>query len=190
MSNAWQVLDATEQHRIEALPFVQRLTMSDPPYFYMNMLSCCTSLVEKGHMHPNVIPWLMTQTVRAINDALQDPQTMLSIGVILSVGRIALREVMRGNRHVGATIHRPAQARMLAMVGGLDSLAVPALVREHILWADRLMTRQTGISMTDINPDAIKQANDMTVNAKDDLVLQTYYLEGIEHDPRHRQHSG
>lgn len=167
----------TDNDREEALVWVQRLTLSNPSYFYMNMLSAATTLVAHGHLPAETIPWLMTQTVRAINDALSNPNTMLDIGVMLAVGRIAFRECMRGAYATGVTVHRPAQARMLAMAGGLEALAIPDLVREHILWAERLVVARTGVTLTDLQPGALQHPRTMAATHNDDRLFKAYYME-------------
>jgi hypothetical protein len=114
--------------------------MAEPAYFYVNMLSCASGLVEKGLLDRRLLVWLTARTVEAINTTLSNQATALRQGVILAVGRIAFREIIVGDRMVGQTMHRPAYARMMAMAGGLDALQLPALCRRHIQWAERILT--------------------------------------------------
>ncbi|QIW94893.1 hypothetical protein AMS68_000411 [Peltaster fructicola] len=176
MSDAWTVFDATENERTEALTWVQRLTWTSPPYFCMNMLSACTTLAALGRLDAKILPLLTMQTVRAINEALSDPTRMLDIGVILTVGRIALRECMRGDFETGHRVHRPAQARLLAMAGGLESLSLPTLVRKHVMWAERLVCQRTGVSLAELDPRAIRQDAMLLDSSKDLPMLSTYYM--------------
>ncbi|EME80939.1 uncharacterized protein MYCFIDRAFT_176291 [Pseudocercospora fijiensis CIRAD86] len=154
----WSALDTTHAQRQEALPWVQRLTMSSPCYFYMNMLSVSSDLVSRGSLNQQMVPWHSSQVVKSINEALNDREKALAVGTILAVGRIALHEIMLGDISAGNQFHRPAWARyvrlscMIVMAGGLDALKLPSLVRSHLGWANRLMTMKTGISIFDLEP--------------------------------------
>lgn len=178
MLDAWKELEATDKDRADALVWVQRVTFTEPCYFYMNMLSACSNLVDHGMMDPTVMPWLMAHVVRAINLALQDPERMLSTGVILAVGRIALREIVRGDRDVGVKVHRPAQVKMMAMAGGLDALALPLLVESHVQWAERIIRRRTGNSMLNLMADAAKRPPCKESTTQDEEVLRRYFARG------------
>lgn len=116
------------------LLWVQRLTLSEPCYFYMNMLTVTHELVSQGQLDAGLVFWLTSQCVAALNQALSSPDSALGIGVILAVGRLALREIMIGDREVGQRIHRPAQVKMIAMAGGLEVLPIPPLLRRHLLY--------------------------------------------------------
>lgn len=126
--------------------------MNDSTYFYMNMLSVMGDLVSRGQHEPRLLVWLTSQVVASINEALGDPLRSLAAGTILTVGRLALREIVVGDMKSGITFHRPAFARMLVMSGGVDALGLPPLVRSHLAWGDRMMTRKTGIKLSEIEP--------------------------------------
>lgn len=177
MMRGWVALDTTTAERTTALLWVQRMTMSNASYFYMNALSVTDDLVHRGILDRSLLYWLTAQVVASINAALQTPMGCREIGVILAVGRIAVREIVQGDRKVGETMHRPAQARMIAMAGGLNALGLPPLVHKHILWADRLMTAITGTSMAQLDPRAISSeqiVESAREHSSDVKVLEVY----------------
>jgi hypothetical protein len=88
--------------------------------------------------------WLRYQAVKTINEALSEPNRATSDALILAVGRIALHECLYGDREASNRVHRPAQARMIAMRGGMDALNFPPLVKRLMRWADDIMARQGG----------------------------------------------
>ncbi|KXT02061.1 hypothetical protein AC578_6686 [Pseudocercospora eumusae] len=176
MLRGWSALDTTQAQRQEALPWVQRLTMSSSCYFYMNMLSVSSDLVSRGSLDQQMVPWHSSQVVKSINQALNDREKALAVGTILAVGRIALHEIMIGDISAGNQFHRPAWARMIVMAGGLDALNLPTLVRSHLGWANRLMTMKTGISIFDLEP-TLKDEPTFQVNrrpSQDVAVLDQY----------------
>ena len=153
MEQSWQHMDnTTPSERTSTLNFVQCLSMTEPAYFFMNLLSVADRLSDSNAIEPWKVVWLSGQVVKSINSALNDPVRMHSPGVILAVGRIALEEIVTGNREVGEKYHRPAQARLIAMAGGLDAVGLPSMVYKHVCWADRVMTRITDLSMRDLDP--------------------------------------
>lgn len=152
MLRAWRSLEAiTDEERSEAILWIRHLTTSDPTYFYANMLSLSGDLVSKGLLEPEKEIFLHDQLVSAINQALSNAENLRNIGLILAVGRLAVRELVHGDRNVGERIHRPAFAKLVAMAGGLQALNLPAAVYKHVLWADRVATHITGLNLTDVD---------------------------------------
>lgn len=152
MRRGWSSLRATDAEQDEAMLWVKRVTMSDPTYFYMNMLSIMGDLVSRGQRDPRLLVWLTSQVVASINEALGDPLRSLAVGTILTVGRLALREIVVGDMNAGITFHRPAFARMIVMSGGVDALGLPPVARSQLAWGDRMMTRKTGVRLSEIEP--------------------------------------
>lgn len=175
MLRSWQNLtDTTSEERATAMDWVQRVTLSNPAYFYMNLLSVADVFSRHNDFDRQLLHWIMAQVVRAINDGLSQASTTLNAGVILAVGRIALHDIVLGDFEAGATIHRPAQARMLAMVGGIENVGLPSLVLKHVLWADRIMTERTGVSIDQIEPGAIRRSLLRPEQRQDEVVLASY----------------
>lgn len=168
------MLDTTSDERAEALTWVQRLTLTEPTYFYMNLLSVGNALSRIGQFDPAPLLWLRLQVVRSINEALSDPQRAAHVGVILTVGRIASHEILLGDAATGIAMHRPAQVKMIEMAGGLENLGLPSLVYKHVAWADRLMTERTGVSMEQLAPAAVRNGLPRGNAARDKQMLYTY----------------
>lgn len=147
MIRGWTAMDTTPMEQSQALTWVQHITFSEPAYFYKNMHSVAGDLLQRNMIDSRIYHWLQAQCIASIHDAVADEQRRCSPGVILAVGRIALKEVILGDSKVGQDIHRPAMVRMVALAGGLDALQLPKLVKEHLLWGERLMARQTGVAM-------------------------------------------
>jgi len=156
-------MEATKEERHVGLAWVQRLAMSDPSYFYVNLLSVADDLVQKGLMDGRVQIWLTALTVGAINTALSIPNAALTPGLILAVGRIAFHEIVIGDRAAGEAIHRPAFARMVDMVGGLSALGMPSMCYRHLLWADRILAAITGTAIGDLEGSGRKTRRVPTV---------------------------
>ncbi|KAF2721343.1 hypothetical protein K431DRAFT_328605 [Polychaeton citri CBS 116435] len=174
MMRGWTRMPTEAEERDAALVWVQRLTVSDPCYFYMNMLSVAFDLSSRNMLDRRIAEWLLAETVSSINRALCDAQQRLAVGTILTVGRIALHEITLGDREAGRCMHRPAQVRMLNMAGGLDALGLPPLVKKHVLWADRLMAMQTGIAMIPVDYSRAPAAERGTGQDADLRVLDAY----------------
>lgn len=180
MRRGWSSLRATPAEQDETLLWVRRLTLSEPAYFYMNMLSLMGDFVSRQQNDPRLLVWLTTQVVGSVNEALSDPARSLAVGTVLTVGRLALREIVIGDMNSGITYHRTAFARMIVMAGGLDMLRLPRLVRSHLGWADRLMTRKTGIKMSQMEPALSDEPtfaeSDMNGHDRDDTRVLDAYL--------------
>lgn len=177
MRRGWSSLRATNVEQDEAMLWVKRVTMNDPTYFYMNMLSIMGDLVSRGQRDPRLLVWLTSQVVASINEALGDPIRSLAVGTILTVGRLALREIVVGDLNSGITFHRPAFARMIVMSGGVDALGLPSLVRSHLAWGDRMMTRQTGVKLSEIEPALANEPTFVTSTSDIDPVDDTKVLD-------------
>ncbi|KAK4498214.1 hypothetical protein PRZ48_010871 [Zasmidium cellare] len=180
MRRGWSALRATPAEQDEAMLWVRRLTMKEPTYFLMNMLSLMGDLVSRGQKDPRLLVWLTSQCVGAINEALSDPAKSLAVGTMLTVGRLALREIVIGDMTSGITYHRPAFARMIVMAGGIDALKLPPLVRSHLAWGDRMMSRKTGISISQIEPMLASEptfsGGGLDENARGDVQVLDSYL--------------
>lgn len=175
MLASWQHLpDTTTEEHAEAMVWVQQVTLSNPAYFYMNILSVAEFFSKREQFDRKRLPWIIAQVVRSINEGLNHASTTLHAGVILAVGRIALHDIVLGNYEAGSTIHRPAQARMLAMVGGIENVGLPPLILKHVLWADRIMTQRTGVSIDQLESSAIRPSLLEPERQEDEVVLASY----------------
>ena len=118
--------------------------LAEPALFYVRLLFASGDLVRENAIPNKLIMWLHYQAVKTINEALSEPKRATSDALILAVGRIALHECLYGDRETSNRIHRPAQARMIAMRGGMDALNFPELVKRLMRWSDDIMARQGG----------------------------------------------
>lgn len=64
--------------------------MSEPAYFYMQLLNACTPLVVERRIPYETVVWLRGQLVWPLNEAVGDSRRALSTEVILTVASIAL----------------------------------------------------------------------------------------------------
>lgn len=118
--------------------------LSEPSLFYVRLLFASGDLIRLKTLHPDVSIWLQAQAIKAINEALSDPQRATSDALILAVGRIAMHEAFYGDKQSANSYHRPAQRRMVQMRGGMKALPFPELVKRLMRWADKVMAMQSG----------------------------------------------
>ncbi|KAI7362914.1 hypothetical protein KC336_g21635, partial [Hortaea werneckii] len=97
-----------------------------------------------GQMHVEKALWLRGQAVRALNEALDDPNRAIGNAMISAVGKVALHEFIYGDRQAAIRIHRPAQQRMIAMRGGIEKLGFPVITLQLMTWYDALMAAESG----------------------------------------------
>lgn len=107
----WPALKITRDQGIEWEWFMTQHALADPALFYVRLLFGSGDLIRLKVLKPEISYWLRAQAIKAINQALQDPERAISDPMILAVGRIALHESMYGDRHAANTIHRPAVRR-------------------------------------------------------------------------------
>ena len=89
----------------------RRFEMTEPALFYTSLFLATGIPVANGMLRVEKALWLRGQAVRALNEALSDPERATSNAVISSVGKIALHEHIYGDREAAHRIHRPAQQR-------------------------------------------------------------------------------
>lgn len=139
---AWPVLQITQTQGARWEWFMTQHAMEEPALFFVRLLFASGDLVRIGALGRECSYWLQSQAIKAINEALSEPQRSVSDGLILAVGRIALHECMYGDRNAANTIHRPAQRRMIDLRGGMAKLGFPELVKKLMRWSDRVMSMQ------------------------------------------------
>lgn len=118
--------------------------LQEPALFYVRLLFASGDLINLKRLSVNTSLVLRTRAIQCINEALNDPTRAVSDAMILAVGRIALHESLYGDRTAANSIHRPAQARMIAIRGGIDALDFPELVKRLMRWSDRTMSLRSG----------------------------------------------
>ena len=120
--------------------------LAEPALFYVRLLFASDDLIRLGALPRATAHWLQAQSLRAIHAALSDPARATADPMILAIGRIAMHEALYGDgdRARAAALHRHAQARMVALRGGLAALPFPAIVKRLMRWADGVMAVQTG----------------------------------------------
>jgi hypothetical protein len=121
-----------------------RLCMTEPAFFYVQLFSASGSLTEQGRLSHTLPLWLRGETIRALNNALDDPQRALSNAVILAVGRVALHETLYGDKDAARLVHRPAYHRMRAARGGAQAMGLPELTLRLMNMFDRFMVTVLG----------------------------------------------
>jgi CRP-like cAMP-binding protein len=141
---AWPALKINREQGLHWEWFMTQHALAEPALFYVRLLFASGDLVRENAIPSKIIMWLHYQAVKTINEALSEPARATSDALILAVGRIALHECLYGDRETSNRIHRPAQARMIAMRGGIDALNFPPLVKRLMRWSDDIMARQGG----------------------------------------------
>jgi hypothetical protein len=141
---AWPALKINSEQGLHWEWFMTQHALAEPALFYVRLLFASGDLARMNAIPANTTAWLRYQAVKTINEALSEPTRATSDALILAVGRIALHECLYGNRETSNRVHRPAQARMIAMRGGMDALNFPELVKRLMRWADDIMARQGG----------------------------------------------
>ena len=175
--SGWQVLETGVEKRNEGVGWVLRHALSEPAYFYVNMLSMSDYYAERGYLDPRISAWLRIKYVGSLNEALQQPDGPLRIGVLMSICRIAFLETLYGDRNAGQNIHRPALARLLVMSSGFEDRNVPNICMRHLKWSERLCTKVTDKSMVEMEPELARYWHDDQINhlsGKDVEMLEKY----------------
>ncbi|PIB00107.1 hypothetical protein CB0940_03327 [Cercospora beticola] len=124
--------------------FMTQKSLEEPALFYVRLLFGSGDMIRLGLLSAEIRYWLRSEAIKAINEALGDPVKCCSDALILAVGRIALHELMYGDRGGSSSVHRRAQRRMIDMRGGMAKLPFPELVKRLMRWSDRLMAVGTG----------------------------------------------
>lgn len=140
----WPALKISNAEGMHWEWFMTQHALSEPALWYVRLLFASGDLIRLGTLPREVSYWLQAEAIKAINEALTDPNRATSDALILAVGRIAMHESWYGDKHAANTMHRPAQARMIRMRGGMKALPYPDLVKRLMRWADTVMSKQSG----------------------------------------------
>ncbi|KAI6869578.1 hypothetical protein KC323_g2633 [Hortaea werneckii] len=138
----WPALKITREQGIMWEHFMTQHALSDPALFYVRLLFACGDMIRLGVLRRETSWWCQARAIQAINEALADPKRATSDPLILAVGRIALHESMYGDKNAAHKMHRPAQAQMIRMRGGMKNLEMPGLVKRLMRWSDTVMAKQ------------------------------------------------
>ncbi|KAI6834391.1 hypothetical protein KC340_g6040 [Hortaea werneckii] len=138
----WPALKITREQGIMWEHFMTQHALSDPALFYVRLLFACGDMIRLGVLRHETSWWCQARAIQSINEALGDPRRATSDPLILAVGRIALHESMYGDKNAAHKMHRPAQAQMIRMRGGMKNLEMPELVKRLMRWSDTVMAKQ------------------------------------------------
>ncbi|KAI7161865.1 hypothetical protein KC349_g2469 [Hortaea werneckii] len=138
----WPALKITREQGIMWEHFMTQHALSDPALFYVRLLFACGDMIRLGVLRRETSWWCQARAIQSINEALGDPRRATSDPLILAVGRIALHESMYGDKNAAHKMHRPAQAQMIRMRGGMKNLEMPELVKRLMRWSDTVMAKQ------------------------------------------------
>lgn len=111
-----------------------RESMSEPAFFYMQLLNACTPLVVEGRIPQRTVVWLRYMLIRSLNEAMADSSRALNTAMVLTVGSIALHERLYGDMDVAINVHGRALNRMVALRGGSGALGIPRIGQELLQW--------------------------------------------------------
>ncbi|KXT13745.1 hypothetical protein AC579_10085 [Pseudocercospora musae] len=140
----WPALKISRDQGVKWEWFMTQNSLSEPALFYVRLLFGSGDMIRLGSLRSDIMYWLRQEAIKAINDALGDPNRSCSDALILAVGRIALHEHMYGDKYASSHVHRPAQKRMIEMRGGMKALEFPELVKRLMRWSDRIMAVGSG----------------------------------------------
>lgn len=116
-----------------------REAMSEPSFFYMQLLNACTPLAVQGRVAPELAMWVRGQLIASLNEAMGDSTRALSTANILTVASIALHERLYGDHGVAIEVHGRALSRLLAMRSGLGRLELPRICYRLLLWVEEML---------------------------------------------------
>ncbi|SMY18746.1 unnamed protein product [Zymoseptoria tritici ST99CH_1A5] len=119
--------------------YMTQTALAEPALFYVRLVFGGGVLVQLDTIPLAYTGYLHAKSVRAIQEALQDPKRATSDANIIAVGRLALYEHLFGDRRAARNIHRPAQRRMIGLRGGMKDLTVPDFLRPMMRGCDVLM---------------------------------------------------
>lgn len=111
-----------------------RESITEPSFFYMQLLNACTPLVVEGRVTQQTVVWIRCMLIQTLNEAIADSTRALSTATILTVGSIALHERLYGDISVAVDVHGKALQRMIDLRGGSDSLGIPRIGRALLQW--------------------------------------------------------
>lgn len=168
----WPALKITNAEGLRWERFMTQHALAEPALFLVRCLFASGDMIRLGILDREVSLWLQNEAVKAINEALAEPERAVSDGLILAVGRIALHESMYGDRNAANVMHRPAQRRMIDMRGGMKALDFPMLVKRLMRWADRVMSVQGGTAR--LLPDDEDQGNQTFTTQQSVKVLEEW----------------
>ncbi|KAI6831056.1 hypothetical protein KC340_g6009 [Hortaea werneckii] len=138
----WPALKITREQGIMWEHFMTQHALSDPALFYVRLLFACGDMIRLGVLRRETSWWCQAKAIQSINEALANQKRATSDPLILAAGRIALHESMYGDRSAAHKMHRPAQAQMIRMRGGMKNLQMPGLVKRLMRWSDTVMAKQ------------------------------------------------
>ncbi|KAK4549179.1 hypothetical protein LTR36_007637 [Oleoguttula mirabilis] len=135
----------TTPERMNAyITWSRRIELTEPALFYTSLFLASGIPVANGSLGVDKALWLRGRAVRAVNEALSDPERATSNALISAVGKIALHEHIYGDRQAAHLIHLPAQQRMIAMRGGIEKLGLPNITLQLMTWYDAFMAAEMG----------------------------------------------
>lgn len=118
--------------------------MHEPALFYMRLFASAAQLVTEGRLKREIALWLRGQTIRAIQEALNNPDRLHGKGLIVTIRLIAIHECVFGDKNVSVRVHRPALTRLIEMAGGLQSWDSLPIEKDLTIWYDSFISRMTG----------------------------------------------
>ncbi|WPB06262.1 uncharacterized protein RHO25_010919 [Cercospora beticola] len=122
----------------------RRMEFSEPALYYMSLLLATGIPVANGSFPLVKALWLRGKTIRAINDALDDPHRATSNALIVAMGQLALHEHIYGDRALAHRGHRRAQQKMIQLRGGILKCNLPYFTLQVMIWYDKLMAAEAG----------------------------------------------
>ncbi|KAK5126329.1 hypothetical protein LTR85_010565 [Meristemomyces frigidus] len=139
-----RLVKTTPERMNDYIKWSRRFELTEPALFYTSLFLASGIPVANGSLSVEKALWLRGHAVRAVNEALDDPERATSNALISAVGKIALHEHIYGDRQAAHRIHRPAQQRMIALRGGIEKLGLPSITLQLMTWYDRLMAAEMG----------------------------------------------
>lgn len=138
-----KIVNCTPEQSKAYAQYTHQLMMHEPALFHMRLFASAAQLVTEGRLKRDIALWLRGQTIRAIQEALNDPDRIHGKGLIITVRLIALHECVFGDRNISIRVHRPALARLIEMAGGLQSWDELPIEKDLTLWYDSFISRMT-----------------------------------------------
>lgn len=135
----WPVMNISRSQGLMWERFMTQEALVEPALFLVRLFFATGDLIRLKQLDPKVAHWLRSLAVTEINAALSDRSRYISDGLILAVGRIALAELLYGDRQAAIAMHRPAWKKMIEMRGGMKALPFPPLVKKLMRWSDSVM---------------------------------------------------
>ncbi|KAL1297640.1 hypothetical protein AAFC00_006197 [Neodothiora populina] len=144
--------DSEYQKAVCDLPLQLTVAEHEPALLFA-LMSTTSAMLERGGMTMEVAPRVFQrQTVKLLNDALENPKRVLSSATILAVTLIALAESTQGHAGSPVTLYQAPLRRMINARGGLEVIYHtdaygPTLV-QFLVWCDKVISSMTGNDLT------------------------------------------